>query len=138
MWGFESLLPCQQIERGLRVRAVLAARDNNVQPGLGLWGTEVMASAERLKLKNQEMAGGDSESRGGAFWERVKAYPERWRGFLHEVRVEMRQVTWPTRHDVIVTTFVVIVAVAFFAVFFFGVDSTVSYVLQRVFALFKH
>ncbi len=50
----------------------------------------------------------------------------------------MRQVTWPTRHDVIVTTFVVIVAVAFFGVFFFGVDSTVGYVLQRIFNLFKH
>jgi preprotein translocase subunit SecE len=97
-----------------------------------------MASAERLKLKNQEMAGGDSESRSGALWEKIKEYPERWRTFLHEVRVEMRQVTWPTRHDVIVTTFVVIVAVAFFGVFFFGVDSTVGYVLQRVFSLFKH
>jgi len=103
---------------------------------VGLWGTEVMASAERLK--NQEMAGGASPSRTGAFWERVKEYPERWRGFLHEVRVEMRQVTWPTRHDVITTTFVVIVAVAFFGVFFFGVDSTVGYVLQRIFNLFKH
>ena len=49
--------------------------------------------------------------------------PRRWRSFLHEVRVEMRQVTWPTRHEVIVTTLVVIVAVAFFGIFFFGVDS---------------
>jgi preprotein translocase subunit SecE len=95
-----------------------------------------MAHAERLK--NQEMAGGAAESRTGAFWERVKQYPERWQGFLHEVRVEMRQVTWPTRHDVIVTTFVVIVAVAFFGLFFFSVDSTVGYMMQRVFAFFKH
>ena len=50
----------------------------------------------------------------------------------------MRQVTWPTRHEVVITTFVVIVAVAFFGVFFFGVDSTVGYVLQRVFNFFKH
>jgi preprotein translocase subunit SecE len=90
------------------------------------------------RLKNQEMAGGASESRAGAFWDRVKEYPDRWGGFLHEVRVEMRQVTWPTRHDVITTTFVVIVAVAFFGVFFFCVDSTVGYVLQRVFNYFKH
>jgi preprotein translocase subunit SecE len=90
------------------------------------------------RLKNQEMAGGASESRAGALWERLKEYPQRWRSFLHEVRVEMRQVTWPTRHDVVVTTFVVIVAVAFFGIFFFGVDSTVGYVLQRVFNFFKH
>jgi preprotein translocase subunit SecE len=89
------------------------------------------------RLKNQEMARGASETRMGAFGERLREYPRRWRAFLHEVRVEMRQVTWPTRHEVLVTTFVVIVAVAFFGVFFFGVDSTVGYVLQRVFNFFK-
>jgi preprotein translocase subunit SecE len=52
--------------------------------------------------------------------------------------VELRQVTWPTRHEVVVTTFVVIVAVAFFGVFFFGVDSSVGWVLNRVFSIFKH
>jgi preprotein translocase subunit SecE len=93
---------------------------------------------QAVRLKNQEAGGGESESRAGALWERVKEYPERWRAFLHEVRVEMRQVTWPTRHDVVVTTFVVIVAVAFFGAFFFGVDSTVGYLLQRVFNFFKH
>ena len=64
--------------------------------------------------------------------------PARWRGFLHEVRVEMRQVTWPTRHEVFVTTWVVIVTVAFFGVFFFGVDSTVSWLVQRIIKLFAH
>ena len=58
------------------------------------------------------------------FWSGSRSIRKRWRGFLHEVRVEMRQVTWPTRHEVVVTTWVVIVAVAFFGVFFFGVDST--------------
>jgi len=90
------------------------------------------------RLKNQEIAGGASESRAGAFWDRMKEYPDRWGGFLHEVRVEMRQVTWPSRHDVITTTFVVIVAVAFFGVFFFVVDSTVSRLLTQLFSLFKH
>ena len=94
-------------------------------------------ASQAERLKNQAMAGGRSESRAGALWERLKEHPQRWRDFLHEVRVEMRQVTWPTRHEVIATTFVVIVAVAFFGVFFFGVDSTVSYVLQHVFSFFK-
>jgi preprotein translocase subunit SecE len=88
------------------------------------------------RLKNQGMSGG-GETETSAFWERVKERPQRWRSFLHEVRVEMRQVTWPTRHEVVTTTFVVIVAVAFFGIFFFGVDSTVGYVLQRVFSFFK-
>ncbi len=90
-----------------------------------------MAQAERLK--NQGVA----ETEDGAFWDRVKEHPNRWRSFLHEVRVEMRQVTWPTRHEVITTTFVVIVAVSFFGVFFFGVDTTVGYLVQHVFSFFK-
>jgi len=66
--------------------------------------------AERLKATS----GDAPESRTGALWERIKEHPKRWGEFLHEVRVELRQVTWPTRHEVVVTTFVVIVAVAFF------------------------
>src|ERR1700686_4041897 len=89
--------------------------------------------AERLKA----MSGEAPASGAGALWERMKQHPKRWGEFLHEVRVELRQVTWPTRHEVIVTTFVVIVAVAFFGVFFFGVDSTVGWVLQPVFSFFK-
>ena len=73
----------------------------------------------------------------GAFWERVKEHPQRWREFLHEVRVEMRQVTWPTRHEVMTTTFVVIVAVAFFGFFSLAWIARVGYVLQRVFSFFK-
>ena len=90
--------------------------------------------AERLKA----MSGEAPESSSGALWERIKQHPKRWGEFLHEVRVEMRQVTWPTRHEVVVTTFVVIVAVAFFGAFFFGVDSTVGWVLNRLFTIFKH
>jgi preprotein translocase SecE subunit len=95
-----------------------------------------MALAERIK--NREMSGGASETETNAFWERLKERPKRWGEFLHDVRVEMRQVTWPTQHEVIVTTFVVIVAVAFFGLFFFGVDNTVLYLTTRIFNLFKH
>jgi preprotein translocase subunit SecE len=90
------------------------------------------------RLKNHEIPGGAAESRVNALWEKLKERPQRWAEFLHEVRVEMRQVTWPTRHEVVVTTFVVIAAVAFFGMYFFGVDSTVGYVLNRLFNLFKH
>ncbi len=69
---------------------------------------------------------------------RLVDYPRRFRQFLHEVRVEMKQVTWPTWRDVQATTAVVIVTVAFFAVFFFLVDSGVGYGVQRVFGIFKH
>jgi len=50
----------------------------------------------------------------------------------------MRQVTWPTRHEVVVTTGVVIVTVAFFGVYFFGVDSAASWIVQRAIKFFGH
>ena len=90
------------------------------------------------RLKTQAMSGDAPETRSGALWARIKAHPQRWGEFLHDVRVEMRQVTWPTRHEVFVTTWVVIVTVAFFAVFFFGVDSGVSWLVQRAIKFFAH
>jgi preprotein translocase SecE subunit len=50
----------------------------------------------------------------------------------------MRQVTWPTQREVLVTTWVVMVTVAFFGLFFFGVDSSVSWLVQRIIKLFAH
>ena len=100
------------------------------------------------RLKNQEMEGGASESRANGpgerikeflrtLWERVRSYPQRLREYLHDVRVEMRQVTWPSREQVLATTFVVIVTVGFFGLFFFGVDSTAGYMVERVFNYFR-
>ena len=57
---------------------------------------------------------------------KLAAYPRRLRGFLHDVRVEMRQVNWPSRDDVISTTIVVTVTVAFFGVYFFMTDSVLG------------
>jgi preprotein translocase subunit SecE len=62
-------------------------------------------------------------------------YPRRMRQFLHEVRVEMKQVTWPTQNDVYATTVVVIVTTIFFAVFLWLVDVGVSQAVGRVLKL---
>ena len=98
-------------------------------------------ASQAERLKNQETTGGASESRAGGWLssaiEAVKSYPRRLREYLHEVRIEMHQVTWPSREQVMSTTFVVIVAVAFFGFFFFGVDSVVGCVLERLFNYFK-
>ncbi len=100
-----------------------------------------MAMAEAVKLKG----GDDRQGRGtgspnplASTFEKIGEYPRRIRTFLHEVRVEMRQVTWPTRHEVFVTTWVVIVTVAFFGLYFFGVDSAASWLVQRAIKLFTH
>jgi preprotein translocase subunit SecE len=64
-------------------------------------------------------------------------YPRRWRQFLHEVRIELRQVTWPTRNDVGATTTVVIITVFFFALFLWVVDIAVQQLEGRVFQIFR-
>jgi preprotein translocase subunit SecE len=42
--------------------------------------------------------------------------------FFHDVRMEMRRVSWPTANEVKNTTIITIVAVIFFAVYLFAVD----------------
>jgi preprotein translocase subunit SecE len=69
---------------------------------------------------------------------KVAEYPRRLRQFLHDVRVEMRQVNWPSRQDVWSTTIVVIVTVAFFAAYFFVTDSVLSRAESWLFHLAKH
>ncbi len=39
--------------------------------------------------------------------QKLGGYPKRLQSFLHDVRVEMRQVNWPSRQDVWSTTIVV-------------------------------
>ncbi len=69
---------------------------------------------------------------------KLAEYPRRMRNFLHEVRVEMKQVTWPTWPDITATTLIVLLTVLFFGVYFFFVDSVVGLAERQVYRLFKH
>ena len=93
--------------------------------------------AEALKLKEEGIRGGGNGSGGnkvaaalGGFGE----YPRRIRSFLHDVRVEMKQVNWPSRQDVWSTTIVVTVTVAFFGVYFAITDG----ILVRLYGLLNN
>jgi preprotein translocase subunit SecE len=55
--------------------------------------------------------------------------------FLHEVRVEMSKVVWPSRSEFIGSTIVVLVLVAFFAVYLGFLDAVLSGVIQYIFKL---
>jgi preprotein translocase subunit SecE len=90
------------------------------------------------KLKNEETSGSRPSFDASGFMARVSDIPRKWRAFIHDVRVEMRQVTWPTRREVMVTTWVVMVTVAFFGVYFFGVDSAASWIVQHVIKILGH
>jgi preprotein translocase subunit SecE len=83
------------------------------------------------RLRNEEQAGrpGPSLPVPGALG-RLVGYPRRVRLFLHEVRNQMKLVTWPGRREVYSTTIVVLVTVAFFALFFWMTDSGLGYASQ--------
>ena len=46
--------------------------------------------------------------------------------FLHDVRAELKRVSWPTRQHVQNTTLITLVAVAFFAAYLFAVDQALA------------
>ena len=74
-------------------------------------------ATQAVKAKNEESQGG-----AGEFGKKITGTVQDTREFLHDVRVEMKQVTWPSRDDVISTTGVVIATVFFFGVFLAVVD----------------
>ena len=97
-----------------------------------------MAEAVKLKEGGDRRGGNDG---GGnpltSAFEKMGEYPRQWRSFLHDVRVEMRQVNWPSRADVISTTIVVTVTVAFFGVYFFFTDSIFTKIIGWLMAYAK-
>ena len=89
-------------------------------------------ATQAVKVKNEESQGG----MGSEFGSKVSGTIGNAREFLHDVRVEMKQVTWPSREDVISTTWVVIATVAFFGVFLEVVDKLVQLGVAYIFKKF--
>ena len=79
-------------------------------------------------MSSEESQGG----KGSELTKKVTGTIENTREFLHDVRVEMKQVTWPSREDVISTTGVVIATVAFFGVFLAIVEKLAQIGLDRL------
>jgi preprotein translocase subunit SecE len=57
---------------------------------------------------------------------KVTQFPGRVKGFLGDVRNEMRKVTFPNRKEVQATTTVVIITVILFGVYFFILDQVIA------------
>lgn len=55
--------------------------------------------------------------------------------FVREVRQEVSKVTWPSRKETIVTTISVFVMSILAAVFFFGVDQVIAFLIQIILGL---
>ncbi len=89
-------------------------------------------ATQAVKVKNDESQGG----MGSEITGKVTGSLANMREFIHDTRVEMKQVTWPTREDVMATTWIVVVTVAFFGVFLWLVDLGVQRAVQAIFKKF--
>ena len=93
-------------------------------------------ATQAVKVKNGELQGGGIGGAAGNLGGKITGTVKDTREFLHDVRVEMKQVTWPSREDVISTTWVVVATVAFFGVFLWLVDLGVQRGVQYIFKKF--
>jgi preprotein translocase subunit SecE len=93
-------------------------------------------ATQAVKVKNEESQSNAITGVAAGVGERVTGTIQGTREFLHDVRVEMKQVTWPSREDVISTTTVVIATVAFFGVFLAIVEKLAQLGLDRLLKYF--
>jgi preprotein translocase SecE subunit len=70
----------------------------------------------------------DEEPRDGFF--------ERSGKFVRDVRAELGRTSWPSATEVRNTTIITIAAVAFFAVYLYGVDKLLTFLLEQLAKLF--
>jgi preprotein translocase subunit SecE len=89
-----------------------------------------VGSIETKRVKATTVADEDSLSN------RLKAWPERTKDFIDDVRAEMKKVNYPNRKEVQGTTTVVIITVFVFAGFFYVVDSIITFGLSHLLKLF--
>ena len=55
--------------------------------------------------------------------------------FLRQVRSETAKIVWPTRRETMMTALMVIIMTALLALFFFGVDTAFSSIVQALLGL---
>lgn len=85
---------------------------------------EKAGNAQRRSPANPRQPHGETKS----LWERV-------RGFFHDVRQEMKRVSWPTQEQMIAFTTVTLITTAALTLVVFGLDvamkEVVLFVVQR-------
>ena len=88
-------------------------------------------SVETKKMANSIAAAGDN------FFDRVKSWPDKIKGFYNDVRTEMRKVTAPSWKEVRGTTTVVIITVFIFALYFGIIDFIIQHGVTALFSYFR-
>ena len=55
--------------------------------------------------------------------------------FLRQVRAESAKIVWPSRRETLMTAMMVVIMTTLLAIFFFGVDSAFSSIVQALLGL---
>ena len=55
--------------------------------------------------------------------------------FLRQVRAETAKIVWPSRRETMMTALMVVIMTALLALFFFGIDSAFSAIVQSLLSL---
>lgn len=55
--------------------------------------------------------------------------------FLRQVRAESAKIVWPTRKETVMTAVMVVIMTSLLAIFFFGVDTAFSSIVQALLGL---
>ena len=55
--------------------------------------------------------------------------------FLRQVRAETAKIVWPTRRETMMTALMVVIMTSLLALFFFGIDSAFSAIVQALLGL---
>ncbi|MGI6307261.1 MAG: preprotein translocase subunit SecE [Dethiobacteria bacterium] len=62
----------------------------------------------------------------------MSSYLKKVQRFLHDIRVELKKVNWPTKHELLVFTSVVIAVILAVGVFFWILDTGFTTALKLV------
>jgi preprotein translocase subunit SecE len=55
--------------------------------------------------------------------------------FIRQVRAESAKIVWPSRRETVMTGVMVVIMTSLLAMFFFGVDSAFSWIVQSLLGL---
>ena len=75
-------------------------------------------AAKKQDPKKADAKKADKNKKPGLF--------ERLKDYLHNVKLEMKRVTWPTKQEVWRMSLVVIIALIFFGLLFYAIDSILA------------
>ncbi|HEY5684399.1 MAG TPA: preprotein translocase subunit SecE [Acidimicrobiia bacterium] len=88
--------------------------------------TRRLMEREERRQKKQQAEGGTARAQAAARLRGTgerKPLVKRFRSFLHEVRVELKKVSWPTREQMTVFTVVTLITSISLTLFTFGLDA---------------